>query len=75
MGGGDTSVEGVNARSAQLLAAGIHSRKLEFLIFTGGLISGYTSPEADYRAQLQAWKRVYGNLEHRSNKKWDAPQH
>jgi Calcineurin-like phosphoesterase len=64
LGGGDTSIEGVNAKSAQLLAAGIHSKKPEFLIFTGDLISGYTSSEADYRAQLQAWKRVYGELGH-----------
>ncbi len=64
LGGGDTSVEGVNAKSAQVLAAGIHSKKPEFLIFTGDLISGYTSSEADYRAQLQAWKRVYGVLGH-----------
>ncbi len=64
LGGGDTGVEGVNIKSAQVLAAGIHSKKPEFLIFAGDLISGYTSSEADYRAQLQAWKRVYGNLGH-----------
>jgi 3',5'-cyclic AMP phosphodiesterase CpdA len=64
LGGGDTAIEGVNAKSAQILAAGIHSKKPEFLIFTGDLISGYTSSEADYRAQLQAWKRVYGSLGH-----------
>jgi hypothetical protein len=64
LGGGDTAIEGVNAKSAQVLAAGIHHKKPEFLIFTGDLISGYTSSEADYRAQLQAWKRVYGGLGH-----------
>jgi Calcineurin-like phosphoesterase len=64
LGGGDTAVEGVNVKSAQVLAAGIHNKKPEFLIFTGDLISGYTSSEADYRAQLQAWKRVYGGLGH-----------
>jgi Calcineurin-like phosphoesterase len=64
LGGGDTAIEGINAKSAQVLAAGIHSKQPEFLIFTGDLISGYTSSEADYRAQLQAWKRVYGGLGH-----------
>ncbi len=64
LGGGDTAIEGINAKSAEILAAGIHNKKPEFLIFTGDLISGYTSSEADYRAQLQAWKRSYGGLGH-----------
>ena len=64
LGGGDTAVEGINLKSAQAIAAGIHHKKPEFLVFTGDLISGYTSSEADYRAQLQAWKRAYGGLGH-----------
>ncbi len=64
LGGGDTGIEGINAKSAEILAAGIYHKKPDFLIFTGDLISGYTSSEADYRAQLQAWKRSYGSLGH-----------
>ena len=65
LGGGETTVEGVNLKSAaRCLAAGIHAKKPAFMIFTGDLISGYTTSEADFRAQLHAWKQAYAPLWH-----------
>ena len=64
LGGGETAVEGINLKSAALLAAGIHAKKPAFMIFTGDLISGYTTSEADFRAQLHAWKQAYAPLWH-----------
>ena len=64
LGGGETAVEGINLKSAVLLAAGIHARKPAFMIFTGDLVSGYTTSEADFRAQLHSWKQAYAPLWH-----------
>ncbi len=46
------------------MAAGVHDKKAAFLIFTGDLISGYTTSEDDFRAQMRSWKRAYGPLWH-----------
>jgi 3',5'-cyclic AMP phosphodiesterase CpdA len=64
LGGGETAVEGINLKSAELLAAGIHAKQPAFMIFTGDLISGYTTSEADFRAQLHSWKQAYAPLWH-----------
>ena len=64
LGGGDTALEGVNATSARALIAQMARHKAHFLIFTGDLISGYTTREDDFRAQLRSWKRIYGALWH-----------
>jgi Calcineurin-like phosphoesterase len=64
LGGGETAVEGINLKSAALLAAGIHAKQPAFMIFTGDLISGYTTSEADFRAQLHSWKQAYAPLWH-----------
>jgi hypothetical protein len=62
LGGGDTALEGINGSSARTLAAQMARHQPHFLIFTGDLISGYTSREDDFRAQLRSWKRLYGPL-------------
>jgi 3',5'-cyclic AMP phosphodiesterase CpdA len=64
LGGGETAVEGINFKSAANLAAGIHAKKAELMVFTGDLISGYTTSEDDFRAQLRSWKRAYAPLWH-----------
>lgn len=64
LGGGETALEGVNAVSARALIAQMACHKAHFLFFTGDLISGYTSREDDFRAQLRSWKRIYGALWH-----------
>lgn len=62
LGGGETSLEGINGLSAKTLAANILLHEPDFLVFTGDLISGYTSSVEDFRAQLRSWKRLYGPL-------------
>lgn len=64
LGGGETALEGVNATSARALVAQMARHKAHFLFFTGDLISGYTTREDDFRAQLRSWKRIYGALWH-----------
>ena len=60
LGGGDTAIEGINGTSGRSLATQMFRHEPEFLIFTGDLISGYTTREDDFRAQLRSWKRIYG---------------
>jgi Calcineurin-like phosphoesterase len=62
LGGGETALEGINGESARALSIQMLSHDPDFLIFTGDLISGYTSSVEDYRAQLRSWKRIYGPL-------------
>ncbi|HEY6305018.1 MAG TPA: metallophosphoesterase [Candidatus Angelobacter sp.] len=62
LGGGDTALEGINGTSARALAAQMARHEPHFFIFTGDLISGYTTREDDFRAQLRSWKRLYGPL-------------
>jgi hypothetical protein len=62
LGGGDTALEGINGTSARTLAAQMFRHKPHFFVFTGDLISGYTTREDDFRAQLRSWKRIYGPL-------------
>jgi hypothetical protein len=62
LGGGDTALEGINGASARTLAAQMARHEPHFLVFTGDLISGYTTREDDFRAQLRSWKRLYGPL-------------
>ena len=64
LGGGETALEGDNAVSARALIAQMARHKAHFLFFTGDLISGYTTREDDFRAQLRSWKRIYGALWH-----------
>ncbi len=62
LGGGDTALEGINGTSARALAAQMARHEPHFFIFTGDLISGYTTREDDFRAQLRSWKRIYSPL-------------
>jgi len=62
LGGGETALEGINGESARALATQMDRHRPAFLIFTGDLISGYTTSIDDYRAQLRSWKRIYGPL-------------
>ena len=64
LGGGETALEGVNGTSARALIAQMARHEAHFLFFTGDLISGYTTREDDFRAQLRSWKRIYGPLWH-----------
>jgi hypothetical protein len=60
LGGGDTALEGINGEAARALTGGMLTKAPDFLVFTGDLISGYTTSEADFRAQLKSWKRLTG---------------
>ena len=62
LGGGDTALEGINGASARAMAAQMARHEPHFFVFTGDLISGYTTREDDFRAQLRSWKRIYGPL-------------
>jgi hypothetical protein len=62
LGGGETALEGINGESARALSIQMDRHRPHFLIFTGDLISGYTSSVDDYKAQLRSWKRIYGPL-------------
>jgi hypothetical protein len=62
LGGGETALEGINGESARALSIQMDRHRPAFLIFTGDLVSGYTSSVEDYRAQLRSWKRIYGPL-------------
>jgi hypothetical protein len=62
LGGGDTALEGINGTSARALATQMVRHEPHFFVFTGDLISGYTTREDDFRAQLRSWKRIYGPL-------------
>lgn len=62
LGGGATALEGINGESGRALSIQMDRHRPAFLIFTGDLISGYTSMVEDFRAQLRSWKRVYGPL-------------
>jgi Calcineurin-like phosphoesterase len=62
LGGGDTALEGINGTSARALAMQMARHQPHCFIFTGDLISGYTTREDDFRAQLRSWKRLYGPL-------------
>ncbi|WP_344982775.1 metallophosphoesterase family protein [Deinococcus rubellus] len=62
LGGGETALEGINGESARALSAQMLRHSPAFLIFTGDLISGYTTSEDDFRAQMKSWKRLYGPL-------------
>jgi calcineurin-like phosphoesterase family protein len=62
LGGGDAALEGINGISARALAIQMARHSPHLLIFTGDLISGYTTREDDFRAQLRSWKRIYGPL-------------
>jgi hypothetical protein len=64
LGGGETALEGVNGTSARALVAQMARHQPHFLFFTGDLISGYTTREDDFRAQLRSWKRIYAALWH-----------
>lgn len=60
LGGGETALEGINGEAARTLTGGMMTKNPDFLIFTGDLISGYTTSEDDFRAQLKSWKRLMG---------------
>ena len=62
LGGGETALEGINGASARALSAQMLRHNPHFMFFTGDLISGYTTSEADFRAQMKSWKRLYGPL-------------
>ena len=60
LGGGETALEGINGEAARALTGGMMTKNPDFLFFTGDLISGYTTSEDDFRAQLKRWKRLTG---------------
>jgi hypothetical protein len=62
LGGGETALEGINGESARALSTQMDRHRPAFLIFTGDLISGYTTSADDFRAQMRSWKRIYGPL-------------
>ena len=58
VGGGERSLNGVNARDLGQFAMGLHNKGAHFICFGGDLVNGYTSDRRDFEFQLEVWKQV-----------------
>jgi len=57
-GGGEYSMEGVNARTLETLLILAYRRGAELVVFPGDLVNGYTTSVGRFRRELRSWKRV-----------------
>ena len=58
VGGGERSLNGVNAKDLPQFAMGLYNKDAHFICFGGDLINGYTSDMRDFESQLETWKRL-----------------
>ena len=58
VGGGERTYMGVNFRILSQIAADAYRKGVQFFIFGGDLLNGYTSETEDFRLQLIAWKKA-----------------
>ena len=62
LGGGEAMFGGVEYRALHALGTNLHRRGTDFIVFGGDLINGYTSSVADFRRQLNAFRRALAPL-------------
>ena len=64
MGGGEYSYKGVNYRSLADLFTVAYRQDVDFILFGGGLVNGYTTNVRDFELQLEAWKKAIEPIGH-----------
>jgi hypothetical protein len=56
VGGGERSFAGVNYHKLSRFTIDAYQNGVDFVVFSGDLVNGYTTSMDDYRMQLGAWK-------------------
>ncbi len=57
-GGGENSLEGVNARTLKPILTQLYLRETSFIAIAGDFVSGFTTDPAELRAQYRSFKRI-----------------
>jgi hypothetical protein len=63
-GGGLESYKGVNYGALRDLFGGMYNQDVDFIVFAGDLVNGYTTDVRDFEMQLEAWKRAVEPIGH-----------
>lgn len=64
VGGGTESYSGVNYGALEDLFTGMYNQNVDFIVFAGDLVNGYTSDVKDFEMQLEAWKKAVEPVGH-----------
>lgn len=64
MGGGEYSYKGLNYRTLADLFTIAYRQDVDFILFGGDLVNGYTTDRRDFELQLEAWKKAVEPIGH-----------